>query len=126
MRAGKHTIVFDFKPEAPGLGKGGTGVLSVDGKEVDRKSMEHSMPVTFPEDETFDVGMDTRSGVAMLEYRYDPPFKFTGKIARLTFKLGEELKDAAQAKAELGPRTAPEPDPIEAPKPKAGANAGKR
>jgi len=45
------------------------------------------MPVTFPEDESFDVGMDTRSGVAMLQYRYDPPFKFTGKIDKLTFKL---------------------------------------
>ncbi len=42
--------------------------------------MEHSTPVTFPEDETFDVGMDTRTGVALLEYHYDPPFKFTGKI----------------------------------------------
>jgi arylsulfatase len=48
------------------LGKGGTGVLSVDGKEVDRKSMEHTTPVTFPEDETFDIGQDTRTGVALL------------------------------------------------------------
>jgi hypothetical protein len=113
LSAGKHTIVFDFKPEGPGLGKGGTGVLSVDGKEVDRKSMEHTMPVTFPEDETFDVGLDTRSGVAMLEYRYDPPFKFTGKINKLTFKLEPEVKAVAQSKAELGPMQAPEPDPIE-------------
>jgi hypothetical protein len=27
LSAGKHTIVFDFKPDGPGLGKGGTGVL---------------------------------------------------------------------------------------------------
>jgi hypothetical protein len=40
-----------------------------------------------PEDETFDIGEDTRTGVAMLEYRYDVPFKFTGKIDKLTFKL---------------------------------------
>jgi arylsulfatase A-like enzyme len=32
LTAGKHTIVFDFKSDTPGLGKGGTGVLSVDGK----------------------------------------------------------------------------------------------
>src|SRR4029077_14861119 len=44
LDAGKHTIVFDFKIDGPGLGKGGTGVLSVDGKEVDRKAMEHSTP----------------------------------------------------------------------------------
>ena len=52
--------------------------------------MEHSTPITFPEDETFDVGLDTRTGVALLEYRYDPPFKFTGKIDRLTFELGPD------------------------------------
>jgi arylsulfatase A-like enzyme len=87
LGAGKHTIVFDFKSDGPGLGKGGTGVLFVDGKEVARNSMEHTTPITFPEDETFDIGQDTRSGVAMIEYRYDPPFKFTGTIDKLTFKL---------------------------------------
>ena len=28
-------------------------------------------PITFPEDETFDIGQDTRTGVALVEYRYD-------------------------------------------------------
>ena len=90
LKAGKHTVVFDFKSDGPGLGKGGTGVLYVDGKEVARNSMEHTTPITFPEDETFDVGQDTRTGVALLEYRYDVPFKFTGKIDKLTFKLEPE------------------------------------
>lgn len=87
---GKHTIVFEFKPEAPGLGKGGTGILSVDGKEAMRNKLEHTIPITLPEDETFDVGQDTRTGVALIEHRYDPPFRFTGKISRLTFRLDEE------------------------------------
>ena len=87
LGAGKHTIVFDYTPSEPGLGKGGTGVLSVDGKEAARKTMEHSVPITFAEDETFDVGMDTRTGVAMVEYRYDPPFQFTGTIDHLVFRL---------------------------------------
>jgi arylsulfatase len=89
LGAGQHTIVFDFRSDGPGLGKGGTGVLYVDGQEVARNSIEHTTPVTFPEDESFDVGQDTRSGVAMLEYRYDAPFKFTGKINKLTIKLRE-------------------------------------
>ena len=90
LGAGQHTIAFDFKSDGPGLGKGGTGVLYVDGQEVARNSLEHSTPVTFPEDETFDIGQDTRTGVAMLEYRYDVPFKFTGNINTLTFKLEPE------------------------------------
>jgi arylsulfatase len=87
LEPGKHTIVFDFKADGEGLGKGGTGVLSVDGKEVARNSMEHTTPITFPEDETFDIGEDTRTGVALVEYRYDVPFKFTGKIDKLRFEL---------------------------------------
>jgi arylsulfatase len=33
-----------------------------------------------------------------LEYRYDPPFKFTGKINKLTFKLKPFTKEE-EAKA---------------------------
>jgi arylsulfatase A-like enzyme len=114
LGAGKHTIVFDYKSDGPGLGKGGMGVLSVDGKEVARNSMEHGTPITFPEDESFDIGQDTRTGVAMLEYRYDVPFKFTGKINKLTFNLEPAPKVASEPKAELGPTMeAPEPDPID-------------
>jgi hypothetical protein len=87
LEPGKHRIVFDFKSDGKGLGAGGTGVLSVDGKEVARNSIDHGIPVTFPEDETFDVGLDTRTGVALLEHRYDTPFRFTGKIDKLTFEL---------------------------------------
>jgi len=95
LSPGKHTIVFDYKISKPGLGEGGTGVLSVDGKEVAKNTMEHGIPVMIPEDESFDIGSDTRSGVAMVEYRYDPPFKFNGKIDKLTFKL-EPNKEPAK------------------------------
>ena len=68
-----------------------------------------------------------RTGVAMIEYRYDPPFKFTGKINKLTFKLEPETKAVTEPRAELAPMAAPEPDPIEAPKgTKQGASGGKR
>jgi arylsulfatase len=90
LEPGRHTIVFDYKPDSPGLGKGGTGVLSVDGTEVARNTMEHGTPITFPEDETFDVGEDTGTPLARLEYHYDVPFKFTGKLNKLTFKLEQE------------------------------------
>jgi arylsulfatase len=90
LKGGRHTIVFEFKAEGSGFGKGGTGVLYVDGKEVARKTMDHTTPVTFPEDEDFSIGQDTRTGVALIEYRYDVPFKFTGKIDKLTFNLEPE------------------------------------
>lgn len=110
---GKHTIVFDYKPDEPGLGKSGKGVLSVDGKEVAKNSMEHGTPITFPEDETFDIGSDTRTGVSMLKYRYESPFNFTGTIDKLTFKLVPMPEDAAAPKAELEPIKAPDPEPID-------------
>ena len=54
----------------------------------------------------------------MIEYRYDVPFKFTGKIDELTFKL-KPFKPASEiapeARAELAPMKATEPDPIEEP-----------
>ena len=98
LSTGKHTIFFDFKSDGPGLGKGGTGVLSVDGKEVARNSMEHATPITFPEDETFDIGQDTRTGIALLEYRYEVPFKFTGTINKVTFNLEPEQLTAEERK----------------------------
>ena len=88
---GKHTIVFDFKYDGPGVGKGGTGVLSVDGKEVDRKTMEHTIPFLMPADESFDVGLDTRTPV---DFTYDCPFRFTGTIDKLTFNLGKSQLSA--------------------------------
>jgi len=92
---GKHTIVFDFKYDGPGVGKGGTGVLTVDGKEVDRKSMEHTIPFLMPADESFDVGLDTRTPV---DFTYDSPFSFTGTIDKLTFKLGPSQLSAEDQK----------------------------
>jgi len=88
LKPGKHTIRFTFKYDGPGFGKGGTGELFVDGQSVAKKTMENSTPIEFPEDEDFDVGQDTRSGVAAIEYRYDCPFKFNGTIDKLTFNLG--------------------------------------
>ncbi len=88
LTPGKHTIVFDFKYDGPGFGKGGTGVLSVDGKAVDTKKMPHTIPFLVSMDESFDVGIDTRYG--MDDNDYHVPFRFTGKLAKLTIKLEPE------------------------------------
>ena len=93
LSPGKHTIVFDFKLAEPGLGKGGTGVLSVDGKELSRKTVEHTIPFLMSIDESFDIGSDTRTGV---DDSYQLPFQFTGSIDKLTFKLGSEQISAEE------------------------------
>ena len=85
LTPGKHAIVFDFQYDGPGFGKGGTGVLSVDGKEVARKTMPHTIPFLISFDESFDVGVDTRTGVDDNDYQV--PFRFTGKLDKLTVKL---------------------------------------
>jgi arylsulfatase len=85
LAPGKHTIVFDFKYDGPGFGKGGTGVLSVDGREVTTKTIPHTIPFVETIYETFDVGVDTRTGVDDADYQ--PPFRFTGKIDKLTVRL---------------------------------------
>jgi arylsulfatase len=100
LKPGKHTLVFDFKYDGPGPGKGGAGVFTVDGKELARKTLEHTIPLMMTIDETFDIGSDTRTGV---DDSYELPFRFTGKIDKLTFKLGpsqmtaEEQHTAAEA-----------------------------
>jgi arylsulfatase len=85
---GKHTIVFDFKYDGPGPGKGGTGVLSVDGNEVANQKIQHTLPFIMSIDETFDIGADTRTPVDDKDYQI--PFRFTGKLHKLTYKLGPE------------------------------------
>ncbi len=83
---GKHTIVFEFEYDGPGLAKGGTGVLKVDGKEVHTLQIPKTVPFLLPGDETFDVGIDTRTGVNDLDYQV--PFRLNGKISNVTFNLG--------------------------------------
>ncbi|MET4418283.1 arylsulfatase A-like enzyme [Bradyrhizobium sp. RT3a] len=85
LTPGKHTVMFDFKYDGPGFGKGGTGALSVDGKEVARKTMPYTIPFVVSFDESFDVGVDSRTGVDDNDYQV--PFRFTGKLDKLTVKL---------------------------------------
>jgi arylsulfatase A-like enzyme len=86
LTPGKHTIVFDFKYDGPGFGKGGSGVLKVDGKDVATRAIPHTIPFLMTIDETFDVGVDTRTPVDDNDYQV--PFAFTGTLAKVTFKLG--------------------------------------
>lgn len=84
LAPGKHTLVFDFKYDGGGLGKGGTGTLLVDGKQVAQGRIEKTIPIRIALDEGLDVGEDTGTPVMP---SYDVPFKFTGKLAKATIEL---------------------------------------
>jgi len=59
--------------------------LLVNGKVVGKTTAKTTVPAVFTAAESFDVGMDTGSAVA-LEYHDRVPFKFSGKIKKLNIK----------------------------------------
>jgi arylsulfatase len=71
-------------------------VFTVDGRELAKKTIAHTIPLIMTVDETFDVGLDTGTGV---DESYKLPFKFTGTIDKLTFKLGPSQLSEADKKA---------------------------
>lgn len=96
LAPGKHTVEFDFVYDGlgagtlawnnfSGVGRSGTGTLKVDGKAVDTKKMEKTLPMILQWDESFDIGSDTLTGVNDVDYK--PPFAFSGKLNKLTLKL---------------------------------------
>ena len=96
LAPGKHTLEFDFKYDGlgaatlafgspSGLGRSGTGVLKVDGKVVATQKMEKTIPLTLQWDENFDVGADT--GTPVDDRDYQVPFRFTGKLDKLTLTI---------------------------------------
>jgi hypothetical protein len=97
LTPGKHTVAFEFTYDGPGFGKGGTGVLKVDGKAVDTKKVRATLASTTQWDETFDVGSDTGTPVDDRDYKV--PFRFTGQLKKLTVKLGPSQLRPAEKKA---------------------------
>jgi arylsulfatase len=96
LSPGKHTLEFDFKYDGlgmgtlafnnlSGIGRGGTGVLKVDGKEVANQKMERTLPLILQWDENFDIGADT--GTSVNDEDYQVPFRFTGKLNKLTLTI---------------------------------------
>ena len=96
LSPGNHTLEFDFKYDGlgagtlafnnpSGIGRSGTGVLKVDGNPVITRTMERTLPLLLQWDENFDVGADT--GTPVDDQDYQVPFKFTGKIIKLTLTI---------------------------------------
>jgi hypothetical protein len=69
--------------------KGGTGTLTVDGKQVAQGRVARTMPIRFSFDETFDVGADTGTPVSL---DYDVPFPLTGTLEKVTVDLTPSVR----------------------------------
>jgi arylsulfatase A-like enzyme len=97
--AGKATIRFEFAYDGGGLGKGGTGTLFVNGKQVAKGRIDQTQPLAFSGDEGADVGEDGETPVVE-DYGIKAPYKFTGKIDKITIDL-KEMKTADREKANM-------------------------
>jgi len=85
---GKATVRFEFAYDGGGAGKGGTGTLFVNGKRVAQGRIEQTQGFAFSADEGADVGEDGETPVVE-DYGIPAPYKFTGKIDKVTIDLNE-------------------------------------
>ena len=83
---GDHIIRFNFKYDGGGIGKGATGILFVDEKQVAQGQIPQTAISRFSLDETFDVGADTGTPVAE-DYASKMPFPFSGTLKRFVVVL---------------------------------------
>jgi arylsulfatase len=86
LPTGKVRLVMDFAYHgaAGERGKPATVTLSVNGTKVADGELARTVPIQFSLGEGLDIGEDVGSAV---DFTYKLPFKFTGKIEKVTFEL---------------------------------------
>ena len=80
LKPGNYKLVYDFKYDGSGMGKGGIATISVNDKKVAEKRIEKTQPGIFSVDDLADVGTDDGTHVA----DYGASAKFNGKINYVT------------------------------------------
>ncbi|MGH6910394.1 MAG: sulfatase-like hydrolase/transferase, partial [Phenylobacterium sp.] len=96
LPAGKATLVVDFAYDGGGMGKGGKLTLTANGAKVAEARLERSVPIQFAIFEGLDVGLDTGSAV---DFTYQLPFAFTGKIRQVTVEIQPAATQKTPAEA---------------------------
>jgi arylsulfatase len=100
LSPGKHSIVFDFKYDGlgeatlaydvlSGVGRSGTGTLSVNRTVVSTQKMERTIPLVMPLDDAFTIA--EASGAPLIDGEYQMPFPFTGKINGVTISIEKPI-----------------------------------
>lgn len=82
LKPGNYKLVYDFKYDGGGLGKGGVGTIFVNDKKVAEKRIEKTQPGIFSVDDLADIGVDDGTHVA----DYGASSKFNGKIEYVTIE----------------------------------------
>ena len=82
LKPGKYTVIYDFKYDGGGAGKGGVGTISVNGNKVVEGRIHRTQPGIFSVDDLADVGLDEGTMVA----NYGGPSKFNGKLKKVTIE----------------------------------------
>jgi hypothetical protein len=90
---GKTTLVVDFAYDGGGMGKGGKITMSANGKKIAEGRLARTIPIQFSLGEGLDIGMDIGSPI---DFTYDLPFVFTGKIEKITIELKPEKEASTQ------------------------------
>jgi arylsulfatase len=85
LAAGKHTILYEFIPDAAKPGTGGKSILSVDGKKLAEGKIPKTQPFAFSADEGADVGLDGETNVSN-DYKQGDN-AFTGKISKVLVEV---------------------------------------
>jgi arylsulfatase len=84
---GRHVVTLDFNYDGGGVGKGGQATLTVDGEKVASEHLPQTIAYRMSLDETLDIGEDTGTPISE---DYKVPFKFTGKLEKVTINITEE------------------------------------
>jgi arylsulfatase len=82
LKPGNYKLVYDFKYDGGGMGKGGVATILVNDKKVVEKRIEKTQPGIFSVDDLADVGTDDGTHVA----DYGASAKFNGKINYVTIE----------------------------------------
>jgi arylsulfatase A-like enzyme len=83
LKPGNYLLVYDFKYDGGGQGKGGLGTITVNNKKVAEGRIEKTQPGIFSVDDMADIGIDEGTPVA----DYGLTSKFKGKIEKVTIDI---------------------------------------
>ena len=85
LPAGRHQARMEFAYDGPGMGKGGTVSLYLDGEQVGEGTVGATAALIFSADDTCDVG---KEGGALVAEDYPVPNDFTGEVSWVELDVG--------------------------------------